>query len=202
MNRLFTVTVALGLAAGLAACGGRSSKTPPEAVAPAVETRAPITPPPMAVTRPVDIPLPPYHTLDLERTVMVGNDTEWLGRASMTALIEPIGVWEFYRREMPRQGWTEISVSESPNRVLFYQRGARVAVVEVWPGTNGSRVDVWMNPRPVSVAPVPAPMPQPAPPSAAEAAPPAANESVPESGTAPAPSDNAPAIENAPLPAP
>lgn len=196
MNRTIAVTVALGLAAGLAACGGRS-KTPPEAAAPAVETRVPITPPPMAVTRPVDIPMPPYHTLDLERTVMVGNDTEWLGRASMTALIEPIGVWEFYRREMPRQGWTEISVSESPNRVLFYQRGSRVAVVEVWPSTNGSRVDVWMNPRPVSVAPTPTP--QPAPPAAAEAAPPAANERVPASDDAPVP-ESAPAIDNAPLP--
>ncbi len=162
MKRALAVAVIVILAAGLvAACGGRSSDPPPS-TAKAVETRTAITPPPMAVTRPVDIPMPPYHTLDLERTVMVGNDTEWLGRASLTALIEPIGVWEFYRREMPNHGWTEISVSESPNRVLFYQRGGRVAVVEVWPGPNGSRIEVWMNPRPVQAAPAVTAAPPPA----------------------------------------
>lgn len=183
----------LGLAAGLAACGGRSSKPPSETSQ--AETRLPITPPPMAVTRPVDIPLPPHHTLDLDRTVMVGNDTEWLGRASMTAPIEPIGIWDYYRREMPLQGWTEISVSETPNRVLFYQRGGRVAVVEVWPGTNGSRVDIWMNPRPVPAAPAitaaPAPEPAPEPSSAAPEPPSAAPEAT-----------SPPWVETTPLPPP
>lgn len=183
----------LGLAAGLAACGGRSKPAPETAP---VEARLPITPPPMAVTRPVDIPLPPHHSLDLDRTVMVGSDTEWLGRASMTAPIEPIGIWEYYRREMPRQGWTEISASENPNRVLFYQRGARVAVVEVWPGANGSRIDIWMNPRPVpatpavSAAPAPEPLPE-TPPSAPEAVPSPATEASPQ-----------PWLENTPLPPP
>ncbi len=110
---------------------------------------------------------------------MVGNDTEWLGRASMAAPIEPIGIWDFYRREMPRQGWTEISASEAPNRVLFYQRGARVAVVEVWPGVNGSRIDVWMNPRPVTPPSTVSAAPQPVPQQSLEAAPPDSIEVTP-----------------------
>jgi len=166
MERAFVIVAAFGLALFLTACGGRSS--PP--VATAEEDMSVATPPPMTVTRPMDIPLPPRHTLDLERTVMVGSDTEWLGRASMSVPVEPIGVWDFYRREMPRQGWTEISAAQSPNRVLFYQRGNRVAIIEMRAARNSSRVDVWMNPR------------QPDPPVAAAVPPPAAAlpEAVPE----------------------
>ena len=154
MKRVLIMGAALMLALTLVACGG-SSKPAPE---PVVDVPQSITPPPLTVTRPTDIPLPPHHTLDLERTVMVGSDSEWLGRASMSVPIEPIGVWDFYRREMPRQGWTEISASQSPNRVLFYQRGNRVAVIEMHAGRNSSRLDIWMNPRqaaaPVAEAPV------------------------------------------------
>jgi hypothetical protein len=183
MKRALVIVVASGLTLILAACGGRS--TPPRATtaAPAADTRLPITPPPMMVTRPTDIPMPPHHTLDLERTVMVGNPSEWLGRASMAAPIEPIGIWDFYRREMPRQGWTEIAASQTPNRVLFYQRGERVAVVEVLPTRNGSRIDIWMNPRSGTPSPTVS----------------AAPESVPQQAPEPPPPD---AIEGTPLPPP
>lgn len=167
MKRVLILGAALVLPVFLTACGG-SSKPAPEPVA---EEMQPISPPPLTVTRPTDIPLPPRHTLDLERTVMVGSESEWLGRASMSVPIEPIGVWDFYRREMPRQGWTEISASQSPNRVLFYQRGNRVAVIEMHAGRNNSRVDIWMNPRqaapPVAEAPVAPPVePESNPPEA------------------------------------
>jgi hypothetical protein len=179
MKRALAIVVASGLALVLAACG---RSTPPVATTrapPSADARLPITPPPMTVTRPTDIPLPPHHTLDLERTVMVGNHGEWLGRASMAAPIEPIGIWDFYRREMPRQGWTEIAASQTPNRVLFYQRGERVAVVEVLPARNGSRIDIWMNPRSGTPSPTASAAPQSVPQEAPEPPQPDAVESAP-----------------------
>lgn len=179
MKRFIALVATLGLGLLAAACGGRS--VPPPDVA--AEDPIVMSPPPMAVVRPTDIPLPPRHTLDLERTVMVGSDSDWLGRASMSVPVEPIGVWDFYRREMPHQGWAEISASQSPNRVLFYQRGNRVAIIEMRPGRNSSRVDVWMNPRqpepPVAAAP-PAPVSSSEPPAVEAPAQEAAEPSRPD----------------------
>jgi hypothetical protein len=184
MKRVFAILVGFAWLLPMAGCGGK-----PQPAVVVVEEPPSAAPPPMAVTRPTDIPLPPRHTLDLERTVMVGSDNEWFGRASLSVPVEPIGIWDFYRREMPRQGWAEISAAESPNRVLFYQRGNRVAVIEMRAGRNSSYVDIWMNPR------------QPAEPPVAAAAPAPAEPPSPEVQREPTPEQPAAeSIENAPLP--
>ncbi len=146
-----TIAILLGLAVILAGCGGSSKEKPQSAAlvsAAPVPPIGPTTPPPSPVTRFTDIPVPPNNTVDLERTVMVGGEADWLGRVLLSTPMETAAVWEFYRREMPRYGWHEIAAHWRPtNSVLFYQLNNRVATIELGSRAGITQIEFWMNPR-------------------------------------------------------
>ena len=106
-----------------------------------------------ATTRPVvrrfvGIPMPPNNALDLDRTVIVGDGNDWLGRIFFSAPMSVDQTIEFYRRDMPHFGWTELAVTRSDTSVLAYQEGGRLATIELTPAPNGgtTRVEFWVNP--------------------------------------------------------
>jgi hypothetical protein len=84
-------------------------------------------------------------------------------------------MYEFYRREMPRFGWQEVSNIRSATSVLVYQQGERVATIQILPSgtiTSSSRVEFSMTPhaaapRQGSQAPLNQPTPLPAAPRTA-----------------------------------
>ncbi|HEX9461711.1 MAG TPA: hypothetical protein VGB82_03855 [Alphaproteobacteria bacterium] len=115
------------------------------------------TPAPLIVKRFTGIPMPAKNTLDLDRTVVVGGDSEWVGRVFFTTPMTVDEVVEFYRREMPRYGWAELAATRSTTSVLAYQADARIATIQVTgdgltPMPSGTRVEFWMNPRPAGGA--------------------------------------------------
>jgi hypothetical protein len=111
------------------------------------------------------IPMPPNNALDLDRTVVVGAETEWVGRIFFTTPMTPDEVVDFYRREMPRYGWAELAATRSTTSVLSYQADARIATIQMTglgaastgqgraQPSSGTRVEFWMNPRPGGGAP-------------------------------------------------
>jgi hypothetical protein len=140
----------LGSTLIVAGCGGSKEKSQPAALVSAapVPPIGPMTPPPSSVTRFTDIPVPPDNTVDLERTVMVGGEADWLGRVLFSTPMETAAVWEFYRREMPRYGWHEIAAHWRPtNSVLFFQLNNRVATIELSSRAGITQIEFWMNPR-------------------------------------------------------
>lgn len=153
--------VLFALAVLLSGCGGGREKTEQAASTPSVAavpsppavSIGPTTPPPSTITRFTDIPVPPNNVVDLERTVMVGSEADWLGRILLTTPMETSAVWEFYRREMPRYGWHEIAAHWRPaNSVLFYQLNNRVATIELASRAGLTQVEFWMNPRNANTA--------------------------------------------------
>lgn len=146
---LFAMTVLL------AGCGSsrssekeQAARTPSMAAVPSPMSVGPTTPPPSSTTRFTDVPVPPDNVVDLERTVMVGSEADWLGRILLTTPMATSAVWEFYRREMPRYGWHEIAAHWRPtNSVLFFQLNNRVATIELASRAGLTQIEFWMNPR-------------------------------------------------------
>jgi hypothetical protein len=120
-----------------------------------------------------DVPMPANASVDLNNLFVMGNDGAWFGRLVMNPGSSVADMYEFYRREMPRFGWQEVSNIRSATSVLVYQQGERVATIQILPsGTlvSSSRVEFSMTPRTAaprqgSLAPSaqPAPTAQPAP---------------------------------------
>lgn len=122
-----------------------------------------------------DVPMPANATVDLTNLFVMGNDGAWFGRLVMNPSNSVADMYEFYRREMPRFGWQEVSTIRAATSVLVYQQGDRVATIQILPSgtiTSASRIEFSMTPRAAaprqgSQAPNAAPAPLPAAPRGA-----------------------------------
>lgn len=136
------VLTAIGMAALLAACSTLDGN----------QTPAPSPPgggePISGFSRFTDVPMPPNNSIDLDRTIVFGVDKDWIGRIALSTSMSVGEVYDFFKREMPRLGWTELTSVRSATSVLSYQQDNRIATIQVssarlW----GSKIDFWMNPR-------------------------------------------------------
>lgn len=101
-------------------------------------------------TRFTDIPMPANNSIDLDRSLILGTDQQWTGRLVISSGSNVADMYEFYRREMPNFGWSEVTTVRAANSVLVFQQGARVVTIQITPTrglTGGSTVDLTMAPR-------------------------------------------------------
>lgn len=95
-----------------------------------------------------DIPMPPKNSIDLDRTIVFGTERDWIGRIALSSSLNVSDTYDFYKREMPRFGWTELTSVRSATSVLSYQMDNRIATIQVsGQRFGGSTIDFWMNPR-------------------------------------------------------
>ncbi len=110
-----------------------------------------------AFTRFPDMPLPKDAEIDLEHTLIFGADEAWFGRLVLSAAYSANDVFGFYKRELPRFGWEEITTTRSKVSTLTYNRQDRVATILIEAGTiRGSEFLITVSPR---GAPAMAPQP-------------------------------------------
>jgi hypothetical protein len=99
-----------------------------------------------------DLPIPEGATMDAERSLILGTGDNWLGRVALNTEGDVAEIFDFYRREMPRFGWTEITVVRAEASVLTYENGSRVATVQIGKSTlGGADLDLTVSPRGMAV---------------------------------------------------
>ena len=142
-SKLSWIVALAAAAAVLAGCSGMSSSNPPPS------NGNPGGPGQAGFAQFTDIPIPPKNTIDLDRTLVFGSDRDWIGRVSLSTSMAVGEVYDFYKREMPKLGWAELTSVRSATSVLTYQMDNRVATIQVGSGRFGlgTQVDFWMNPR-------------------------------------------------------
>lgn len=143
MKRDSLVLASLGLAALLlvAACGGPSIQPSARAEG---EGGA-ITP---TFGQFSDIPVPSGASMDLDRTLILGGGDSWMGRLSYSTRQSVGEMFDFHKAEMNRFGWQELASLRSATSVLTYQRGERVATIQIRSGTLlGAVVDFTVAPQ-------------------------------------------------------
>lgn len=95
-----------------------------------------------------DIPMPPKNSIDLDRTIVFGTERDWIGRIALSSSLNVGDTYDFYKREMPRYGWTELTSVRSATSVLSYQMDNRIATIQVsGQRFGGAAIEFWMNPR-------------------------------------------------------
>ena len=95
-----------------------------------------------------DLPLPAGNSIDMDRTLVLGGEGNWTGRLALTVSARVGEMYDFFRREMPKFGWTEVASARSATSFLTYQREGRVATVQIAANRLlGSTVDITVAPR-------------------------------------------------------
>ncbi len=132
---------ALSVAGALAGCAGSTPNSNPSNGNPGAQQPG--------FAQFSDIPIPPKNNIDLDHTLVFGSDHDWIGRIALSSSMGVSEVYDFYKREMPKLGWAELTSLRSATSVLSYQQDNRIATIQV-SGQRfglGTQVDFWMNPR-------------------------------------------------------
>ena len=103
---------------------------------------------PAGLTQFNDVPIPAGASFDQSQSLILGSQPEWLGRLVLNTSNTARSLVEFYQNEMKRFGWTEVTVVRGDPSVLTFERGNRVATVQISECTlRGAQVAITMSPR-------------------------------------------------------
>ena len=95
-----------------------------------------------------DIPIPPNATLDVERSLILGDLDRWTGRIILNVGQGAPQTFALYQTEMTNFGWEPIMSVQAEVSVLSFARGERAATVQIENRTlGGSTVSVTVAPR-------------------------------------------------------
>ena len=98
-----------------------------------------------------DIPIPDGSQMDLDRSMMFGRETDWMGKVTFYTPYSVSGVFDFYMEEMPKFNWRELTSVRGSNSVLTYSYNCRVATIQLITASGfrtGSTVIISMAPSP------------------------------------------------------
>lgn len=95
-----------------------------------------------------DIPIPPGASLDVERSLILGDLDRWTGRVFLKVGQPPAKIFAIYQTEMANFGWQPILSVQAGTSVLAFTRSERAATVQIESQTlGGSTVSVTVAPR-------------------------------------------------------
>ncbi len=99
-----------------------------------------------------EIPIPENATMNLERTLLFGNDP-LVGRLAFKVPYNQANMFDFYMQEMPKFGWRELTSIRATNSYLTYAKDNRIATIQLTSTSlNGTEVlfDVSMTKNQIS----------------------------------------------------
>ena len=95
-----------------------------------------------------DIPISANVQLAVDKSMLLNTGEQWIGRAVLKSKLDTVQAFEYYMANMPSQGWINITSVQSETSVLTYEKGNRVATIQIKRGTlSGSQISVTVSPR-------------------------------------------------------
>lgn len=95
-----------------------------------------------------DIPIPANDVLIVSESLLLNSGEQWLGRAVLESKLDANSAFEYFSKNMRTQGWVTITVVQSKISLLTFEKGMRIATVEISQRLNNtSSVRVTVAPR-------------------------------------------------------
>ena len=95
-----------------------------------------------------DIPIPPKSTLDVDRSLILGDLDRWTGRIVLNVGEGTTRTFALYQTQMSNFGWEPIMSVQADISVLSFTRGDRAATVQIEKRTlGGSTTTITVAPR-------------------------------------------------------
>ena len=98
-----------------------------------------------------DIPIPDDSTMDVEKTLLLGEKQNWIGRLFLNSPLQPEEVFNFFKLNLIKYDWEEITSVRSAISVLTYSLNERIMTIQIAPvpfsAKNASTVEIVMSPK-------------------------------------------------------
>ena len=90
-----------------------------------------------------DIPIPMGSSLNSEDSIIISKKNGWLGRLVFDSNKKQLIIFDFFRNELPKFGWSKLSEVRANYSLLNYTNGERLASIQIFSNTLiGSTVSV------------------------------------------------------------
>jgi len=115
-----------------------------------------------------DVPIPDGARMDAGHSLLVGPGDNWVGRLVFNVRWSSgPALFDFYKAKMPGFQWQEISSTRADISIMTWQRGGRVATIQIEETTFGAQVTINMGQVTGGGSSAGAAPPPPAPPGSA-----------------------------------
>jgi hypothetical protein len=93
------------------------------------------------------VPIPANAALNLEESLILGNEGGWIGRLSLEVDYEMADMYGFYTEEMEKFGWEQLTTVRSKITTMTYRLKNRVSTITLVPvGRAKTAVDFTVAP--------------------------------------------------------
>ena len=97
-----------------------------------------------------DIPIPENSIMIVEKTLLLGEKENWIGRLVITNPTKPAKVFDFFKQKLVDYNWVEITSVRSTTSILTYSLDKRVMTIQIEPinysNTYQSTISITMSP--------------------------------------------------------
>ena len=86
----------------------------------------------------------------IEKTLLLGEKENWIGRLVITNPIKPAKVFDFFKQKLVDYNWVEITSVRSSTSILTYSLDKRVMTIQIEPfnfsNTYQTTISITMSP--------------------------------------------------------
>ena len=97
-----------------------------------------------------DIPIPDNSIMIVEKTLLLGEKDNWIGRLVIRNPTKPAKVFDFFKQKLIDYNWVEITSVRSTTSVLTYSLNKRVMTIQIEPieynNLYQSTINITMSP--------------------------------------------------------
>ena len=78
-----------------------------------------------------DIPIPEDSIIDLEKTLIVGEKSDWMGRVSLISKKKVDDIYNFFLNEMIKFSYEKKSLNKSDTSTLIFENNKKVIFIKI-----------------------------------------------------------------------
>lgn len=94
-----------------------------------------------------DIPVPAGAKMNIDKTLVFGS-APWFGQLALTSSSDANTMFDFFRNNLNRHNWQEVTSVRAPTSILTYMREDRVLAISIQGSTlGGSTIAITVSPK-------------------------------------------------------
>ena len=103
-----------------------------------------------------DIPIPKGSKMNMDRTLILGENDAWIGRLVIDSQSSKSELFDFFKYRPSQFGWQEITSVRAAISVLSYSKDSRIMTITFESQSIiGTRINITMSPKGMPVGPKP-----------------------------------------------
>ena len=103
-----------------------------------------------------DIPIPEGVKMNMDRTIILGENNAWIGRLVIDSQLSKAQLFDFFKYRTSQFGWQEITSVRASISVLSYSKANRIMTITFQSqALIGTRVNITMSPKGMPIGPIP-----------------------------------------------